>query len=38
MLYPKLNHARALIDPSGIWDLKLDNGKGFDEKTGSRSA
>lgn len=31
MLYPKLNHARALIDLSGIWDFKLDNGKGFDE-------
>ncbi|MDO4340581.1 MAG: beta-glucuronidase [Eubacteriales bacterium] len=30
MLYPKLNDARALIDLSGIWDFKLDDGTGFD--------
>lgn len=31
MLYPKLNEARTVIDLSGIWNLQLDNGKGFDE-------
>lgn len=29
MLYPKLNEARALIDLSGIWNFKLDDGSGF---------
>lgn len=28
MLYPVLNSARALIDLSGIWDFKLDDGTG----------
>lgn len=32
MLYPKMNDARALIDLSGVWDFRLDNGKGFEEK------
>lgn len=32
MLYPKLNNSRTLTDLSGIWDFKLDNGRGFDEK------
>lgn len=32
MLYPKLNAARTLIDLSGIWNFKLDNGKGFEEE------
>ena len=31
MLYPKINDARTVMDLSGIWDFKLDNGKGFDE-------
>lgn len=32
MLYPILTESRALIDLSGIWDFKLDNGQGFEEK------
>ena len=32
MLYPILTHSRLLSDLSGVWDFKLDNGKGFDEK------
>lgn len=32
MLYPKLNSSRTLIDLSGIWNFKLDNGHGFEEK------
>lgn len=32
MLYPKLNRSRDLIDLSGAWNFKLDNGCGFDEK------
>ncbi len=32
MLYPKMNDARTVIDLSGIWDFKLDNEKGFEEK------
>ncbi len=32
MLYPKLNDARALIDLSGIWKFKLDDGTGFENK------
>lgn len=31
MLYPKINDARTVMDLSGIWDFKLDNGKGFEE-------
>ncbi len=31
MLYPKLNPARALIDLSGVWDFKLDDGRGFED-------
>lgn len=30
MLYPKLNDVRALVDLSGIWDFKLDDGNGFE--------
>lgn len=32
MLYPTLTESRNLIDLSGIWSFKLDNGKGFEEK------
>lgn len=32
MIYPVLNESRALIDLSGIWDFKLDNGDGFEYK------
>lgn len=32
MLYPILNLSRVLIDLSGIWDFKLDNGDGFKDK------
>ncbi len=32
MLYPVLTESRGLMDLSGIWAFKLDNGKGFDEK------
>ena len=32
MLYPILTESRLLSDLSGVWDFKLDNGKGFDEK------
>ena len=31
MLYPILTQSRLLSDLSGVWDFKLDNGKGFDE-------
>lgn len=32
MLYPILTPSRFLSDLSGVWDFKLDDGKGFDEK------
>ena len=32
MLYPILTESRLLSDLSGVWDFKLDNGNGFDEK------
>ncbi len=32
MLYPVLTPSRFVCDLSGIWDFKLDNGKGFEEK------
>ena len=32
MLYPKMNNARTLIDLSGVWEFRLDNGHGFEEK------
>ena len=32
MLYPVMTDSRMLMDLSGIWDFKLDNGKGFEEK------
>ncbi len=32
MLYPILTQSRLLSDLSGVWDFKLDDGKGFDEK------
>ena len=32
MLYTKINDARTVMDLSGIWDFKLDDGKGFEEK------
>lgn len=32
MLYPVLNASRTLIDLSGIWDFKIDDGCGFDQK------
>lgn len=31
MLYPILTPSRFLSDLSGVWDFKLDNGKGFEE-------
>ena len=31
MLYPKMNSARTVLDLSGIWNFRLDNGKGFEE-------
>lgn len=32
MLYPILTKSRALIDLSGVWNFKLDDGTGFDKK------
>ena len=32
MLYPKMNSARTVLDLSGIWNFRLDNGKGFEER------
>ena len=32
MLYPILTDSRALMDLSGDWDFKADNGHGFEEK------
>lgn len=32
MLYPILTPSRLLSDLSGVWDFKLDYGKGFEEK------
>lgn len=32
MLYPILTESRLLSDLSGVWDFKLDNGKGFEEE------
>lgn len=32
MLYPIITESRALLDLSGTWDFKLDNGHGFDEE------
>lgn len=32
MLYPTLTESRGLIDLSGIWNFRPDNGKGFEEK------
>ncbi len=32
MLYPKMNSARTLTDLSGVWEFRLDNGHGFEEK------
>lgn len=32
MLYPVLTPSRFLSDLSGIWDFKIDNGNGFEEK------
>lgn len=32
MLYPILTNSRFLSDLSGVWDFKLDHGKGFEEK------
>lgn len=32
MLFPVMTESRALIDLSGIWDFKLDDGKGFEEE------
>ena len=31
MLYPILTESRALMDLSGVWDFKLDNGNGLEE-------
>lgn len=32
MLYPIMTKSRFLIDLSGIWNFRLDNGSGFEEK------
>ena len=32
MLYPILTPSRLLSDLSGVWDFKLDDGRGFEEK------
>lgn len=32
MLYPKFNEVRTLTDLSGIWNLQLDHGTGFEEE------
>lgn len=32
MLYPKMNDARTLADLSGVWEFRLDEGRGFEEK------
>lgn len=32
MLYPILTPSRFVSDLSGVWEFKLDNGKGFEEK------
>jgi beta-galactosidase/beta-glucuronidase len=33
MLYPVLTDSRLVVDLSGVWDFKLDDGeKGFDER------
>ena len=32
MLYPVLTSSRLLSDLSGVWDFKLDYGKGFEEE------
>ena len=32
MLYPIITPSRTLLDLSGIWDFKLDDGRGFDER------
>lgn len=32
MLYPVMTASRSLLDLSGVWDFKLDNGKGFEEE------
>ena len=32
MLYPILTPSRFVCDLSGVWDFKLDNGQGFEEK------
>lgn len=32
MLYPVQTESRGLMDLSGVWDFKLDNGNGFEEK------
>lgn len=32
MLYPVLTESRALLDLSGVWEFKPDNGMGFEEK------
>ena len=32
MLYPVLTSSRLLSDLGGVWDFKLDYGKGFEEE------
>ena len=32
MLYPVMTESRGLMDLSGIWSFRLDDGKGFEEK------
>ena len=37
MLYPIMSESRSVMDLSGIWDFRLDNGDGFAEKWYERS-
>ena len=32
MLYPQINKSRMVLDLSGIWKFKLDDGHGFEER------
>lgn len=32
MLYPQMSESRAVVSLDGIWNFKLDDGKGFEEK------
>ena len=36
MLYPSMTDSRTVIDLSGTWDFKLDDGTGFEQQWYSR--